>query len=150
STIARKPCPFARDETDSTFNRVAIESASDGSRYTINRHPMWFDNAETKASPFLGFRYYGNHRSMIRNFEVTGQPVIPREVILSSGTQQRGWQSRYFGESKRSAHPNPNAATSYHWSLEDKEILARKDETEAARQSLLRYQRPLLEDETLR
>ncbi len=149
-TIAKKPCPFAREETDSTFNRVAVVSSSGGSQYTINRHPMWFDGEESAASPFVGFRYYGNHRSLIRNFELTGSPVIPRQVILSSGTQLRGWQSQFFNESKRSAYPNHSVPISYDWSLDDGEIRAKKDETENARQSLLRYQRPILEDESVR
>ncbi|MCA9069140.1 MAG: DUF1583 domain-containing protein, partial [Planctomycetaceae bacterium] len=149
-TLANKPCPFAREQTANSFNRVAIRASESGTQYDINRHPTWTDGDEAAASPFVGFRYYGNHRSLIRNFELTGRPVIPREVVLSSGTQLRGWQSRFFGESKRSAQPDSLLPTSYDWSLVEGEILARTDKTTTARQSLLRYQRPLLKEETIR
>ena len=149
-TVAKKPCPFAREQTRASFNRVAVQSSESGIQYEVNRHPMWTVGKEATASPFIGFRYYGNHRSLIRNFELMGTPVIPREVILSSGTQLRGWQSRFFGESKYSADPNSGTTTLYDWSLNDGDILARKDETKTVRQSLLRYQRPILEDERIR
>jgi hypothetical protein len=137
-TIARKPCPFAREQTDNTFNRVAIRSNAQGVQYAINRHPVWTDGDEVAASPFLGFRYYGNHRSLIRNMELTGHPVIPREVVLSSGTQLRGWQSRFFGESKRSAQPDVDPEATFGWFQQDGEIHAAKRENMTERQSLLR------------
>ena len=150
SVIEEKPCPFAKEKTTTSFDRATIRSTSTASEYTINRHPMWFDREETSASPFVGFRYYGNHRSLVRNLQLTGNPIIPREVDLSSGTQLRGWQSRFYGESKQSAHPNQSPNRLYDWYSDSGELRARHDENTTRRQSLLRYQRPLLEEELIR
>lgn len=149
--ILKKPCPFAREQNATSFNRVSIRSTSDEVQYAVNRHPMWTDQQEeVAASPFFGFRYYGNHRSLIRNLELTGHPVIPREVLLTSGTQLRGWRSRYFGESKRTANAEQFPEANYRWFMENGELLALRLENETSRQSWLSYQRPLLEAETIR
>jgi hypothetical protein len=162
--VTLKPCPFVRQEANrAIFNRASIRSKADQIHFAANLHPMWFDRPAASQSPWLGLRSRGEHRPMFRNFKLTGQPVIPKEVSLSVGDELRGWQSHFFGETQ----PRFTAGTvpvnvvqeadaavaqaASDWSMTRGVIEAAKQEVAegGSRQSLLRYQRPLLEGETI-
>lgn len=150
-----KPCPFVRHEARPTFNRMSIRSNSEKAILTANMHPMWFDPASTASqSPWVGLRSFEERRPMFRNLAITGKPVIPREVRMSDGDDLRGWQSHFYGETQpafaagSTVSPVVSAVT---WSLTGGVISAEISESDKAvsSQSLLRYQRPLLGDESI-
>lgn len=150
-----KPCPFVRHESRPTFNRMSIRSTTEKAMLTANMHPMWFDPAsKTAASPWVGLRSFEERRPMFRNLEIIGTPVIPREVRLSDGDDLRGWQSHFYSETQSAfsegSQTDPQSAD-VDWSLENGVIVAGKSDSdgESNPQSVLRYQRPLLEGETI-
>ena len=159
-----KPCPFVRQEANrSMFNRVSIRSKEDQIHFAANLHPMWFDSPAALQSPWLGLRSRGENRPMFRNFQLSGQPVIPREISLSTGDELRGWQTQFFGETQPRFQPGtvpvnllqtegavPLLAES-DWKMSQGVIEAAKQEVAegASHQSLLRYQRPLLDGESI-
>jgi len=162
--VTLKPCPFVRQEPDrAIFNRVSIRSKEDQVHFAANLHPMWFDHPASLQSPWLGLRSRGEHRPMFRNFKLTGQPVIPREVTLSRGSELRGWQTDFFGESQPSytaGTPPVNAiqedgpvpvVETPDWFIVDGVIEATKRSPVEgpSHESLLLYQRPLLDSETI-
>lgn len=164
ANVTLKPCPFVRQEKNrAIFNRVSIRSKEDQIHFAANLHPMWFDRPAALQSPWLGLRSHGEHRPMFRNFKLTGNPVIPREVSLSVGDELRGWQTQFFGETQPQFTPGtvpvnvvqndavavPEVASD--WSMAQGVIEAAKQNVPAgsSHQSLLRYQRPLLDGETI-
>jgi hypothetical protein len=150
-----KPCPFVRHEDRPTFNRMSIRSNADQAILTANMHPMWFDPASTASgSPWVGLRSFEERRPMFRNLVITGKPVIPREVRMSDGDDLRGWLSSFFGESQPAfaigstaspLSPQPD------WAVKSGVITAEKVEPGKGvnSQSLLHYQRPLLDGESV-
>src|SRR5690606_16413804 len=87
-----------------------------------------------------------------------GDPIIPREVRLSEGSELRGWQAGFLGESQppfANDIPDPAATAAGHdafdWSLENGVLRAgrRNPQPGVSAQSLLCYQRPLLDGESI-
>ncbi|WP_235908980.1 DUF1583 domain-containing protein [Roseiconus nitratireducens] len=156
--LVTRVSPFARSDSDPVFNRVSIRSRGDICQFESNFHPVWFDDQAATSSPWLGLRSSGTKRPVFRNLQLTGDPVIPREVALISGDQLRGWQANFFGESLppfRDARTDPAAddvAEDADWSIQSGELVGRKQATDEAAESpgLLRYQRPLLDGESFR
>lgn len=156
-----KYCPFVRHENRATFNRVSIRSDSEGPKFAANLHPMWFDHAGAQASPWLGLRSFDARRPVFRNLKIKGRPVIPREVRLIGRLHLRGWQSGFFGETQPSFFTTGEAASTdaaeaapaptFDWRVNDGVLEAAKksDGDEDVEHSLLRYQRPLLEGESV-
>jgi len=150
-----KPCPFVRHEARPTFNRMSIRSSSDKAILTANMHPMWFDPAaKVSGSPWVGLRSFDERRPIFRNLAITGEPVIPREVRMSDGDDLRGWQSHFYGESQPAFAAGSTASLispNVTWSMAEGVISAPKSEADdgETRPSLLRYQRPLLDGESI-
>ncbi len=162
--LTLKPCPFVRWEADrAIYNRVSIRSKADRIEFAANLHPAWFDHKAALQSPWLGLRSLGEDRPMFRNFKLTGQPVIPRKVILAQGEELRGWQARFFSETQpgftagtvpaNTVPPVEGAviAVAGDWRMTGGIIeTAKREAAEGeSRQSLLQYQRPLLDGETI-
>lgn len=147
-----KPCPFVRHEARPTFNRMSIRSTAEKAMLTANMHPMWFDpSAKVSNSPWVGLRSFEERRPIFRNLAITGKPVIPREVRMSEGNDLRGWQSRFYADSQPAFAEEVVATSPPTWSINDGVITATKsaDDGSTKRQSLLRYQRPLLDGESI-
>jgi hypothetical protein len=175
----QRPCPFLRHGSQPTFNRVSIRTrpAADGRpaavQFLANLHPMWTDEL-SGTSPFLGLRGVGDKRPVFRNLQFSGTPVIPREVKLTDGQQLRGWISGFYGETRAAFHAggslslgtgtisatpapqasDPKAATAVaepDWQIADGVVSAAQREAQAGRtpQSVLKYQRPLLDGEAV-
>lgn len=162
--VVFKSCPFVRHEpARAVFNRVSIRSKQDQNQFASNLHPVWFDHRAAHQSPWLGLRSHGAQRPMFRNFKLTGSPLIPRTVSLSDGDELRGWEARYFFESQPRFTGNPDLANAANiaaaqpalpatdWKMTSGIIEAQKREVTADenRQSLMRYQRPLLDGESI-
>ncbi|MCA9057644.1 MAG: DUF1583 domain-containing protein, partial [Planctomycetaceae bacterium] len=169
----QRPCPFVRNETNPVFTRVAIRHASSTadspaeSRFLVNLHPMWTDQL-SGSCPWVGLRGMADKRPVFRNLRFVGSPTIPREVQLTDGAQLRGWLSSFYGETQAVFHAGGtldlpagtiSAGTTeavteevpVDWSIADGVVTAQKQEATSGRtsQSILRYQRPLLEGESI-
>ncbi|MFG0296608.1 MAG: DUF1583 domain-containing protein, partial [Maioricimonas sp. JB045] len=148
-----KPCPFMRHEELPTFNRVGIRVGDGEAAFLANLHPMWRDGEAALQSPWLGLRAYGTRRPVFRNPKLTGNPVIPREVNLTAGSELRGWEAFYPDETLPPfAGVAVGDAFEPDWQLTDGVLTATTSEPQegVTSQSLLRYQRPLLDGETIR
>lgn len=153
--FSQKPCPFVRHEPRPTFNRMSIRSTADQAILTANMHPMWFDDSrKASGSPWVGLRSFEERRPMFRNLAITGKPVIPREVRMSDGDDMRGWRSHFFGESQPAFASGSTASplsSQTGWAVKSGVITA--DKVEPGKgvnpQSLLNYQRPLLDGESV-
>ncbi len=162
----QRPCVFVRQESRPLFNRVSIRLTDEGAVFAANLHPVWFDGPSSKTSPWLGLRSFGERRPLFRNLNITGNPVIPRTVQLAEGDQLRGWQAGFFGETQppfrgalplgeqtSAATPEITAASPavFDWSMQGGVIRVAKQPAPegTTRQSLLKYQRPLLDGESV-
>ena len=154
--------------------RPASEGVREAAQFLSNLHPMWTDEL-AGTSPWLGLSGIDEKRPIFRNLKLTGSPVIPREVKLTDGNQLRGWLSSFYGETQPTFHAGgevsipkgtvsatesspivpvsvPEGATvSPDWSIVGGVIVATKQSAQPGRtsQSVLRYQRPLLDGESI-
>jgi len=149
-------CPFVRHEDRPTFNRVSIRSNDDGAQFLANLHPVWFDTEAARRSPWLGLRSFGDRRPVFRNFELTGEPVIPREVSLTGPDGSlRGWRSQIFGQTQppfsTDGVDGNQSETDYEWRLNAGVLQAERQDLPAGQnaQGLICYQRPLLDGEAI-
>ncbi|MGZ0162981.1 MAG: DUF1583 domain-containing protein [Planctomycetales bacterium] len=151
---ARRYAPFLQPANGPVFNRMSIRSDQGGAQFVANLHPVWFDKSGAQSSPFLGLRSFGDRRPLFRNLKLTGTPKIPREVRLTVGSDLRGWRSHYFGETQPPfpgvpALPDGAKRPPPHWSMKGGIVDSAKT-PERLRQSLISYQRPLLEGEMIK
>ncbi|MFG0336305.1 MAG: DUF1583 domain-containing protein, partial [Maioricimonas sp. JB049] len=150
--LLKKPCPFVRHDAQPTFNRVGIRFEEGNPTFLANLHPMFRDSDAALQSPWLGLRADGTRRPVFRNLKLTGNPEIPREVLLTVGSELRGWQSFFTDESLPPfAGVAVEDAFQPDWRMEAGVLSAgrRAPEEGHSRQSLLRYQRPLLDKESI-
>jgi len=150
------PCPFVRHENTPTFNRVSFRATEARVAMESNFHPLWFDDAAAGTSPWIGLRSDGTNRPMFRDIRIAGSPTIPRQIALTASEQLRGWESGFFAQSQTpfsSPHASRDQPTSegVDWQVQSGILLAsaEADPSTAALPGLLRYQRPLLEGETI-
>lgn len=145
--ISQRPCPFVRPPHLSSFNRLSLVSTAGAATVSVNLHPQWTDKLGFRASPWLGLASADAARPLFRNLKLTGQPVIPRSVSLIEGPTLRGWQPERFGD--------PHTAESEEkpsWQLVDGAIGTTNGppaEATSPPHSVLYYQRPLLDSETI-
>ncbi|MBI1312626.1 DUF1583 domain-containing protein, partial [bacterium] len=158
--------------------RPAADGKPAAAQFLANLHPMWTDEL-SESSPWLGLRGVDEKRPIFRNLKLTGTPVIPREVQLAADHQLRGWLSNFYGETQPAFHaggtlsiqtgtisatrpetPSVGAGDSTgatttqldtDWQITDGVITAAKRAPQQGRtsQSVLRYQRPLLDGESV-
>lgn len=159
SRTEQKPCPFIRTEDRPVFNRHSIRFQEGQAIYLANLHPMWTDSRECLASPWLGLRSLGKNRPVFRNLEFKEEPGVVREVPLVVENELRGWMNA----SPRGRVGIPVLAgsrvimldTASEWTASEGRIEAARIEVDDAmrqslpRQSLLTYQRPLLDGESV-
>ncbi|QDT04608.1 translocation protein TolB [Rubripirellula lacrimiformis] len=152
-----RPCPFVRHESAAVFNRVSLHSDDDGLAFESNLHPMWRFGEPEKQSPWLGLRSFGRNRPAFRNFRFTGTPTIPRKVDMIAGEQLRGWQTGFFDESQptfvesRRGLPDAKSSGSVDYRVQEGILTALVADTESKRAmpGLIRYQRPLMDGESI-
>ncbi|MCA8986725.1 MAG: DUF1583 domain-containing protein [Planctomycetaceae bacterium] len=154
----QRSCPFIRSDLETDFTRVSIQVKNGQARYLVNGHPMWQDPI-AQTSPWLALGSMGARRPVFRNLQFSKAPTIPRQVALldQHSTEVRGWQPYFNHETLPSFQlllapehpaplPNPDEKQ-FAWFMKDGELTAQTT-TGPANQSLLQYQRPLLENES--
>ncbi len=164
-TVAR-PDPLERGNN---FNRVKIEVDGGAVTYRVNGSPIYTVKKSPGTSPFFMLSTERQWDAVFRNFQITGTPVIPREVALTGGTSLLGWSADFYGETHPRDLPandqqdenvyygneQPVVETAFDWSSVDGEIrgrvLSAASLTSAApMQSRLYYNRPLRGGESLK
>ena len=152
-----KVAPFARSPH---LNRQTVRVGEGRAEFLLNGHPVHLD--ERPARPWLALNANLGRDPVFANLRLTGDPVIPREVSLCTGSDLTGWLTVRYEESRQPASeaeqqssPVPALLRSstptveYDWWAEGGTIRGRKVDDDLPRQSLLTYHRPLLEDEQL-
>ncbi|MCA9070135.1 MAG: DUF1583 domain-containing protein, partial [Planctomycetaceae bacterium] len=153
------------------WNRHIIRFQGESVTYFLNDTPIYQEPRDS-AIPWIAMHSSGRKTSTFRNIRIAGTPQIAREVVLLSDDALRGWNAFYFyqplptaniskkarepkgkeGQSYRSA-PKPNQLGQLAWSLKAGELISgttkRQNATGPLGQSVIRYDRPLGEGETL-
>lgn len=90
--------------------------------------------------PWFALHSWGHYGGGVRSVRITGQPEIPAEINITAQPDLNGWWPGMYGDVVTGDNPV--------WKRSGDEIVARKydNEQSRARQSILVYHRPLLED----
>jgi len=166
--VLTRPFPFVRKESWPTYQRLTLRASDKGVQYVVNGHPLWMDPVTQSTSPWLALRCFGGQIPAFRNFRLTGDPVIPREVRISHGNLLRGWFTQFYPSHVSTAVPLgeeavavvPPASTSsslldasapYDWQLRDGVIYGKQrgELLRAAVPSRLTYWRPIQNGESV-
>ena len=146
------------------FNRHTIQVQPGKMRYMVNKTLLYEDKDPSHHAPWLALYTGRAQRTGYRNFQLTGQPVIPREVRLMDGDRLEGWLSNFYSESQppRRTVGQPQrydanqivardpSVTAYDWAAQDGIIHGRKLNAATQQpQSRLYYHRPLEDGDTL-
>jgi tetratricopeptide (TPR) repeat protein len=147
----------------SGFNRVELRVADGKMKFFVNNHLSYEEDA-SPTSPWLMLYTHGARTTIFRNIELTGSPVIPREVPLLADNRMDGWNCTFFGETQpryRFMAQKPRDENDYiyyeqqrepaehDWSVKNGVLLGspKTDWTDFA-QSWVYYHRPLCDGET--
>ena len=112
----------------------------------LNGRQTWQQTLPSGYFPWLALRAFRLSRGSIRNVVITGEPVVPRVLDLSSSTELDGWYA-YFDEPVA----DPNDLTSWRLAASNsaQQEIRHQRKTELAgtvTESLLVYHRPMIED----
>ncbi len=150
----RGPNHYLRIAPRPTFNQHAIVHHATATTFQVNQHALW-EVTDSGASPWIGLRTLGDRRPLFRHFKFSGNPVIPREVSLIAGDDTLGWQARTWGEPQPEWFTIPLVeapAAVKDWIVSAGELHSPArpvDGRSSPRESLLSYQRPLLDSESV-
>jgi hypothetical protein len=138
----------------SHLNTFSLVSTDRGVTLAINRQPAWTDTSMNVASPWIELRASGDRVSLFRNLEITGDPVIPREVRMSGADSLRGWVQGRIGqvheEARISKAGNDLPTLEDAWFSQDGIIHCRRaSQAIGLQQRLLHYLRPLQAGESI-
>ncbi len=118
----------------------------DGSKVTTftNGVQIHEENLDGKPSPWLILQSHNaTDEAAIENLRIVGTPEIPDQIDLINMAGWACWRADIYGEWHNS-NPTDDSAP---WRKVGDEIVGRKNENAAApTESLLHYQRPMLED----
>ncbi len=145
--------------------RVKVEAKDGKLRYWLNNHVVYEEKLRS-TSPWFGLFTEGPRLTSFKNFKLSGNPIVPREVTLIADDQMDGWNTSFFGE-KQPRHrlmaetiDDPNSSLAYYQQQEPTEFdwETKNDvlngtpmpDKSPADQSWIYYHRPLQDDETVR
>ena len=163
SDTLRSPDP---PEVRDRYNRIRLEFRSDKVRYFINQTLIHEEPQPSRASPWLFIHCDKVWLTAMRNFQITGNPEIAKEVSLVEGNQLLGWVSEFYNESQpvRASNqdgeddlgtPNSHKDTTYDWWAQEGVLRGRHRPLSGlgkttVEQSRLYYDRPIQTGERLR
>jgi len=146
-----RPCTYRhRGE----FNRLAIDVRKDSARLRANGTTIYEDTGPIASCPWFALFTTGERNPIFRNIQITGTPVIPREVRLTDDPTMRGWVANFYGDTRPTATeqaPDNPAAADLDWHVQDRVLHGRRRPGAAAQsaESYLYYQRPLFDREVI-
>lgn len=140
-------------------NRVTVRHQDDKLQFLINGQ-LQYEETAVRQSPWLTLRTTRTIRSLFRNPQLSGKPIIPKEVSLIEGNRLDGWSTNHFGDAQprrrllaetpsdeeRNGGYNPrnDEPTTYDWEARDGELIGnRRSDKGLQVQSRINYFRPL-------
>lgn len=126
---------------------------------------LLYEEEGGETSPWLTLASMGFRHSNFRNFKITGEPRIPREVPLFSGNRMDGWSALFYGHSQprhrlmaeKSEGQNSQIGRQqaaepkrFDWQTEEGILTSHTDYPNPEHEGFLFYQRPLEPGETFR
>ncbi|HEY4260839.1 MAG TPA: DUF1583 domain-containing protein, partial [Schlesneria sp.] len=140
------------------YNRIKLAVTPEKIQYTVNGHLIHTEPYSTTTSPWFFLQCDRVWQTCFRNIQITGNPEVPSEVLLSQGESLLGWCSDFYGEMQPPRTPPVNAAADdreYDWWSKDGMIHGRLTPSNGygkapVQQSRLYYGRPLLDGDRLR
>ncbi|MDX1925819.1 MAG: DUF1583 domain-containing protein [Pirellulaceae bacterium] len=150
------------------WNKYSVKLDGDTLTYSINGTAIYRENRKLGA-PWLAFRAQGTRSTQARNIKLIGTPTIPRSVDLIQNEHMRGWTGVYYGqplpsilldnkrqegdsaeETYASNSAKAEEISELSWTVKDSELISGKSQTTGpGNQSVVQYQRPLGEGESL-
>ena len=146
------------------YDRIKVQVRDGKALHYLNNHLIYEDHL-TGNNPWLLLYADGQNTTTFRNFSITGNPVIPREVALINDDRMDGWNTKYFDEDqprKRLMAEKPEddryvtqqqerEPSEFDWEAKDGVLIANAHPKDLAeRQSWAYYHRPLQNGETFR
>lgn len=120
--------------------QLKMEITDDSVRYFVNDRQIHEQHLAPEHDPWLAIQCAGQSAAATRSVRIMGQPVIPAELQLSRRDDLQGWWADMYGDPMNDNEPA--------WKKQQDEIVGRRIEAQAgrAKESLLQYHRPMLED----
>ena len=126
----------------------------DGTRVTtqVNGHQIHQEDFNAPPDPWLLLQpLTAGNQGSVRNLQILGTPVIPSEIDLIDMAGLADWRADIYGDSIQSADSSGVSSEEVSpavWKRVGDELIGslRTDVSARPCESLLRYQRPLLED----
>ena len=151
-------------EANDRYNPVSLQIQPDNVRYHVNHALIHEEPRSSTVSPWLFVHCNRVWYTAIQNLQITGNPVIPREVALTDKNSLLGWVTEFYGETQPNRRSNratavdsdpQNANEEFDWQAKDGVIHGRIQPysglgKSSVQQSRLHYDRPLLDDEKIR
>lgn len=157
--IRRSMVPIAGDN----WNRYSVRVTPESARFYCNGHLVYEESAPSFTSPWVAVHAQGTWRSTFRNFQLAGEPTIPRQVELIRDDRMEGWiagtgekLAQRLGMRERSRNQAadvraPEDGRPIDWSAESGVLQGRRDPAAAEyTEGLLTYHRPLQNADRLR
>ncbi|WP_158265343.1 DUF1583 domain-containing protein [Blastopirellula marina] len=147
-----------------SYERFTIQRKEDTFQCLLNGYTV-YEEKTLDTSPWLMLVTSGGHGTSFRNFHMSGNPVVPKEVRLIAGNRMDGWNTQLYSESQPRRHlmaePAPSRNSSlarqqqqepkeFDWKVEEGVLLGRPLPGQSDAESWAFYQRPLLEGDSLR
>ena len=153
------------------WNRYTLKFAGESLTYLVNGIPI-YKEARREEFPWIGLDSLGQRSTAARNIRIAGTPRIPRTVNLLPGDTLRGWSGQYYGQglptselTKAVHEPDAKDSQQYRtapkadrldnlaWTVQNGELVSGESAVTGAKdrkgQSVIRYERPLGDGETL-
>ncbi len=120
--------------------RVTLEVTPEKAVYSIYGRPIHETTLGDHCDPWLAVHTFGQYAGEVRSLRILGQPEIPAELLLSKRDDLQGWFGDVYGDSM--------LVENAMWRKNGEEIVGQKVAglEGRARESLLQYHRPMLEE----
>lgn len=157
-----------RNQVDSkgkpSFERFTVRRQGDTCQFLSNGYVI-YEEKLAGTSPWLMLVTSGSQSGSFKNFQVSGNPVVPKEIQLVAGNRMDGWNTEFFSESQPRHHVMAEPTTSsnsslardqqrepseFDWKVEDDILLGRAVPDLKDADSWVFYQRPLQEGDSVR
>jgi len=74
-------------------NRYRVQASPELVRFYVNEHLVYEEPEPSRTTPWLLLAALDQRRAILRDFRLTGEPKIPREVRLIDGNRTDGWSA---------------------------------------------------------
>ena len=154
--------PQALLRDNESFGTITIKVANGSMQYLLNNHVV-YEEEVNGTSPWITLYSHYSRATTFRNPRFTGNPVIPREVLLVNGDSMDGWNTSFFGKSQprrrlmavkpqdendSNAYAQRDEPAEFSWQAKDGLLVGSADPDSPKSRSWAYYHRPLRDRET--